>query len=214
MLAGMNANDACARSPELMSPGDTALLVVDVQERLVPAIADHERVVWNVRRLIDGAKVLGLPVVASEQYPKGLGPTIPALSQRLGPIPSKLSFSCLGCDEIVKQLEALAVHKVLVCGIEAHVCVQQTVLDLVSLGWRVYVAADAVGSRREVDYRIALSRMDSAGATLTTTEAALFEWCCVAGTPEFKEISRLAKEEPPAGRDEGRGARDEGTSDG
>lgn len=85
----------------------------------------------------------------------------------------------------------------LVCGIEAHVCVQQTVLDLLADGWRVYIAADAVGSRFDVDYRIALERMDSAGATLTTTEAALFEWCEAAGTPEFKQISQLVRESAP-----------------
>ncbi len=192
---GMDAPDQLLRSPELMSPGDTALVVIDVQERLVPAIAGHRRVVWNIRRLIDGAKVLGLPILASEQYPKGLGPTVPELAERLGVIPSKLAFSCCGSPEILRELESCGVQKILVCGIEAHVCVQQTVLDLLAHGWRVYVAADAVGSRREIDRRIALGRMDSSGATLTTTEAALFEWCQVAGTPQFKEISRLAKEE-------------------
>jgi nicotinamidase-related amidase len=180
-----------------MSSTDTALLVVDVQEKLVPAIADHERVVWNVRRLIDAAKVLAVPVAATEQYPKGLGPTLPELAERLGKIPSKLTFSCCGCPEIFREWQRSNVHKVLVCGIEAHVCVQQTVLDLLSNGWRVYVAADAVGSRREIDCRTALWRMDAAGATVTTTEAAMFEWCRIAGTPEFREISRLAKEEGP-----------------
>jgi nicotinamidase-related amidase len=96
-------------------------------------------------------------------------------------------------------LEQRRVHKVLVCGIEAHVCVQQTVLDLLAGGYRVYVAVDAVGSRFEVDCRTALTRMDSAGATLTTTEAALFEWCQVAGTPEFKQISQLVREEAEGG---------------
>jgi hypothetical protein len=102
-------------------------------------------------------------------------------------------------------------HKILVCGIEAHVCVQQTVLDLLSNGWRIYVAADAVGSRREIDYRTALGRIDAAGATLTTTEAALFEWCRVAGTPEFRQISQLVKEKPPGDeRERGRGRVGEG----
>ena len=180
-----------------MSRGDTALLVVDVQERLVPAIADSARVVWNVRRLIDGAKILGLPVVATEQYPKGLGATVAELAERLGRRASKLTFSCGGCAELFEDLQGRGIHKILVCGIEAHVCVEQTVLDLLADGWRAYVAADAVGSRFEVDCRIALGRMDSAGATLTTVEAALFEWCEVAGTPEFKQISRLAREPGP-----------------
>jgi hypothetical protein len=151
--------------------------------------------VWNVRRLIDGAKILGIPVVANEQYPKRLGPTVPELADRLGPTQSKLTFSCGGCPTIFEDLDKRGISKILVCGMEAHVCVQQSVLDLLAAGWRVYVAADAVGSRFEVDYRTALGRMDSAGATLTTTEAALFEWCDVAGTPEFKRISQLAREE-------------------
>jgi nicotinamidase-related amidase len=194
----MSEHCRLSRSPELMSRGDTALLVVDVQEKLAVAIRDGARVVWNVRRLIDGAKVLGLPVLGSEQYPHGLGATIGELAERLGPVPSKLAFSCRGCQSLFDELRGLGVHKILVCGIEAHVCVQQTVLDLLAEGWHVYVAADAVGSRFEVDYRVALARMDSAGTTLTTTEAALFEWCEIAGTPEFKQISRLVREEGPA----------------
>ncbi|HYW78830.1 MAG TPA: hydrolase [Thermoguttaceae bacterium] len=181
-----------------MTTADTALLVVDVQERLIGAIADNARVVFNVRRLIDGAKILDLPVVATEQYPKGLGPTLPELAERLDDIPSKLTFSCGGCPELFAQLREQGIHKLLVCGVEAHVCVQQTVLDLLADSWRVYLAVDAVGSRFEVDYQTALRRMDSAGSVLTTTEAALFEWCDTAGTPEFKQISRLVREESPS----------------
>ena len=194
----MNENHRISRSPELMAAADTALLVVDVQQRLIGAIAGGERVAFNVRRLIDGAKLLGLPVVATEQYPEGLGPTVPELAERLGQIPAKLIFSCGGCPEIFEELHGRGYHKLLVCGIESHVCVQQTVLDLLAGGWRVYLAVDAVGSRFEVDYRTALRRMDSAGTVLTTTEAALFEWCDAAGTPEFKQISRLVREEGPA----------------
>ena len=197
MLWGMKDHRCLPRSPELMSRSDTALLVVDVQERLVPAISDGPRVVWNVRRLIDGAKILGLPVLATEQYPKGLGPTVADLAERLEPAPSKLTFSCGGCPGLFDDLQARGARKVLVCGIETHVCVQQTVLDLLADGWRVYVAADAVGSRFEIDHHSALQRMDSAGAALTTTEAALFEWCEAAGTPEFKQISQLAREPGP-----------------
>jgi nicotinamidase-related amidase len=199
MLLVMNEHNSLPRSPTMMSRGDTGLLVVDMQERLLPSIADGDRVVWNVRRLIDGARILGLPVAATEQYRKGLGPTVPELAQRLGEIPSKLSFSCGECAGIFEDLQGRRIHKLLVCGIEAHVCVQQTVLDLLAGAWQIYVAADAVGSRHEIDCRVALGRMDSAGATLTTTEAALFEWCQKAGTPEFRQISRLAREEGPAG---------------
>jgi nicotinamidase-related amidase len=193
----MNQEARLPRSPELMSRGDTALLVIDVQEKLLPAIADGPRVAWNVRRLIDAAKVLGLPVAATEQYPKGLGPTVAELAERLGPMPTKLTFSAGGCPAIFADLRSRGLCRILVCGIEAHVCVAQTVFDLLADGWRVYVAVDAVGSRFEIDRRTALDRMDSAGATLTTVEAAMFEWCDAAGTPEFKEISRLARETGP-----------------
>ncbi len=193
----MQEEPTLPRSPELMSAGDTGLLVVDVQEKLLGAIGGHQQVAWNCRRLLDGAKVLGLPVVATEQYPQGLGPTVPELAERLGEVPSKLTFSCGGCPGVFKDLQERGIQKLAVCGIEAHVCVQQTVLDLLAGGWRVYVAVDAVGSRFEIDYRTALSRMDSAGAALTTTEAALFEWCAAAGTPQFKQISRLVREEGP-----------------
>jgi len=197
MLPAMSQPLEITRSPELMSAADTALVVIDMQERLVPFIADQARVVWNVRRLIDGAKILGLPVLGSEQYPSGLGPTVGDIAARLGPVPGKLSFSCAGSPEFIEALQRAGAGKLLVCGVESHVCVQQTVLDLIAGAWRVYVAVDAVGSRFAVDYQTALRRMELAGATLTTTEAALFEWCQVAGSPQFKQISALAKEKSP-----------------
>ncbi len=193
--ATMNAIDTLTRSSDLMSRNDTALLVVDVQERLLPSIPSGDRVVWNIRRLIDGAQALQLPVVATEQYPKGLGATVSPLAEKFGEIPSKLMFSCRECVELFRSLVDQGRHKILVVGIESHVCVQQTVLDLISEGFRIYVAVDAVASRYEIDYHTALRRMESAGATLTSTEAALFEWCEVAGTPEFKQISQLVREE-------------------
>ena len=124
------------RSPELMSRSDSALLVVDVQEKLVPAISSAARIVWNVRRLIDGAKLLGLPVAATEQYPQGLGPTVPELVSHLENRPAKLSFSCRELADVFADLRRRSVEKLLVCGIETHVCVQQTVLDLLADGWR------------------------------------------------------------------------------
>lgn len=196
MLLAMNA--PLPRSPEMMSVGETALLVVDVQEKLIRLIPGHERLVWNIRRLLDGAMLLGVPAAGTEQYPQGLGGTVEPLRSRLGEIPAKLAFSCGECRELFAQWQAAGLWKVLVVGIEAHVCVQQTVLDLLAAGWRVYIAADAVGSREPYDREIALRRLESAGATLTTTEAALFEWCAAAGTPAFKQISQLVRESPPA----------------
>jgi len=186
-----------ARSPELMNRDDAALVVVDMQAKLLPLIPGHQRLIWNVRRLIDGAKVLSVPIGATEQYPQGLGPTQPELAQRLGAIPAKLAFSSCECGEIFTAWRDKGIWKILVCGIETHVCVGQTVHDLLGEGFRVYVAVDAVGARGPIDHDIALRRMDSAGATLTTTEAALFEWCGRAGSPEFKQISQLVREQPP-----------------
>jgi nicotinamidase-related amidase len=186
-----------SRSPELMSPQDTILVVVDVQEKLMPLIAGSGRIIWNLRRLLDGAEAVGLKVLATEQYPQGLGHTVAELAGRLGDVPSKATFSCAGCEPFAARLAESGADKVMVSGIEAHVCVQQTVLDLLACGYRVYLPVDAVGSRYAIDYETGLKRMESAGATLTTTEAALFEWCQQSGTPMFKKISALVRETPP-----------------
>lgn len=193
----MNELDKIPRSPELMSRHDTALLVVDVQEKLISLIPNHTQLVWNIRRLLDAASALGVDHAGTEQYPQGLGPTTQVLAERLGELPAKLTFSCRECVDLISGFRDNGIDKILVVGIEAHVCIQQTVFDLLSEGFRVYVAVDAVGSRYDVDYQVALRRMDSAGANLTTTEAAMFEWCDAAGTAEFKQISKLVREASP-----------------
>ncbi len=185
------------RSGELMSTGDTALLVIDVQEKLIGAIADHQRIVWNISRLIDGAQLLGVPVLATEQYPRGLGHTVAELAQRLEAIPDKVMFSCRECAEPILALRDRGVRRILLTGIETHVCIAQSALDLMAAGFRVYLPVDALGARGLLDHQTALGRLDSAGATLTSTEAALFEWCEQAGTPEFKKISELVKASLP-----------------
>ena len=151
---------------------------------------------WNIGRLINGPLV-GSAVEATEQYPKGLGATTRILAQRLGEIPAKLMFSCRECGQLFEHWRDQGIYKILAVGIKTHVCVQQTVLDLLAGGFQVYVAVDAVGSRYAVDRETALRRMEMSGATLTATEAALFEWCEVAGTPEFKRVSALVRETPP-----------------
>jgi nicotinamidase-related amidase len=193
----MNESVRLPRSPELMSRGDSAVLVVDVQDKLVTLIPHHQRLVWNIRRLIDGAKILGVMVTGTEQYPRGLGPTTEVLATRLGEIPEKLTFSCGGCPQVFDGFREADVYKLLVVGIEAHVCIQQTVLDALADGFQVYLAVDAIGARHEIDYHTALRRMESSGAVLTTVEAALFEWCDAAGTAEFKQISALVREVEP-----------------
>lgn len=186
------------RSPYLMRPADTALLVVDTQERLLAVIPEAPRIVWNCRRLVDGANILAVRASYAEQNPEKLGPTAAVLVERLGnSAHTKLDFSCAACGNIFPSWQDAGITKVLLCGIETHVCVQQTAHDLLAAGYQVFVAADAVGSRMAIDHDVALRRMDSAGAIITTTEAALFEWCERAGTPEFRQISALAKESPP-----------------
>jgi isochorismate hydrolase len=137
ILSCMPESVPLPRSPELMNRDDTALLVVDVQGKLLPLIPGSARLVWNIRRLIDGAAILGLPVAATEQYPQGLGPTTPELAARLGSIPAKLAFSCGERGEIFTGLRDRGIWKMLVCGIETHVCVGQTVHDLLAEGFRV-----------------------------------------------------------------------------
>ncbi len=180
-----------------MTRHDTGLLVVDMQERLLPLIASHQGIIWNARRLIDAAKILGLPIAAAEQYPHGLGPTTPEIANRLAPISPKTMFSCRECGDLLNEFQDRAVGKILVVGIETHVCVQQTALDLLAEGYRVYLAVDATGARHEVDYDAALRRMEGSGITLTSTEAAVFEWCESSSAAEFKQVSALVREQMP-----------------
>ena len=180
-----------------MNADDTALLVIDVQERIMPVISGTQALQWNLRRLVDGAKVLGLPVDATEQAPDKLGPTLPELAKRLPSPKPKIAFSCGERGEIAHAWLDAGVHRVMLCGVETHVCVQQTAFDYLAAGFRVYLAADAVGSRHPLDHETALRRMDSGGVAITTCESALMEWAVVAGTPEFKQLSALAKEAPP-----------------
>jgi nicotinamidase-related amidase len=135
---------------------------------------------------------------ATEQSPDKLGGTVAELAERLAAPPvSKQTFSCRSCDTIFSAWRAAGIHRVLVCGIETHVCVQQTVLDLLAAGFQVLVAVDAVRARSAIDHETALRRMEASGALLTTTEAALFEWCGAAGTEAFRGVSALVQETFP-----------------
>jgi nicotinamidase-related amidase len=177
-----------------MSATDTGLLVIDVQEKLMPRILGRDAIILNIGFLADAARLLRMPAQATEQYPKGLGPTVPELAQRLPDRSDKVAFSCCAVPSVVETFRREARPKIVLAGIETHVCVLNTALDLLMLGFRVYVAADAVGSRYRVDHDYALGRMQQAGAILTTSETAVFEWVGSSGAPEFKEISRLVQE--------------------
>ena len=180
--ANMDEPSVFSRSPELMSAADTALLVVDVQERLIGSIRRHERIVWNIRRLIDGAKLLGLPVVATEQYPAGLGPTVPESAQP-GRHRVEADLQLHRLPGAVCRADPARGHKSCRCAGSGPRVRAADRVGLLAAGWRVYVAVDAVGSRFAVDARTALRRMDSAGASLVTTEAALFEMVPVGRAP-------------------------------
>ena len=197
ILHPMNAPDQLPRSPELMSHHDTALLVVDVQGKLASLVQDQANMTWNIHRLIRGAQTLGLPVAGTEQYPEGLGPTVPALAELLTNITSKRAFSCGEIGSLFADWSSQGIHKILLAGIEAHVCIQQTAFDLLSAGFQVYLAVDAISSRQQLDAQVALARLEACGATLTTTEAAMFEWCATSDCPEFKTVSQLVQESPP-----------------
>ncbi len=180
--------------PSQMSAADTGLLIVDVQEKLMPLIPGADAIIRNIAFLVDGARLLGMTVQATEQYPKGLGSTVPEIAKRVPERPEKTAFSCCAIPSVAETFHRAARPKIVVAGIEAHVCVLGTVLDLLALGFRAYVAVDAVGSRYRIDQETALRRMEQAGAILTTCETAVFEWVGAAGSPQFKEISRLVQE--------------------
>jgi len=180
--------------PTQMSSADTGLLVIDVQEKLMAKIPQASSVVRNIAFLVDAARLLGMPVQATEQYPKGLGPTVPELAGRLPERAEKVAFSCCAIPAVADGFHRAARPKVVLAGIETHVCVQQTALDMLAQGFRVYIPADAVASRYPVDYEYALRRLEHAGAILTTAETAIFEWVGGADSPRFKDISRLVQE--------------------
>jgi nicotinamidase-related amidase len=171
-----------------------ALLAVDMQDKLLDLIPGHEKVVANAVTLIRGAKVLGLPTWATEQYPRGLGPTADEVAELIPERPAKTTFHCCAVAALLEQLYGRHVRHVTLVGIEAHVCVAQTALELLDLGFQVQVPADAVASRHKIDWEFALRRLERAGAVVSTAEAVLFEWTETADRPEFKAISGLIKE--------------------
>jgi isochorismate hydrolase len=171
------------------------LLVVDMQERLLPAMDEREALLVNVRRLALGAGLLKLPLWVTEQYPKGLGPTVPELKESLGgarPL-EKLAFSACGAAGLLEGMAARKVSEVVLCGIEAHVCVAQSCLDLLDAGLRVFVVADAVGSRAAANRQLGIERMRRSGAVVVSTEMVLFELIAEASAPEFRDLQRLVK---------------------
>ncbi|HEY0985175.1 isochorismatase family protein [Schlesneria sp. T3-172] len=187
------------RSHELLHRRSSRLLIVDIQEKLVAALDESARfsLVDAVRILAASANLLQIPVVATEQYPSGLGPTVAPLTKFTDVRPPKKRFSATESTGWPTAAEATDDRfQIVVTGMESHVCVLQTVMDLLALGYQTYVVADGVTSRRSLDHRIALERMANAGAIITTAESVVFEWCESAEAPEFKQLSSLVKSRP------------------
>lgn len=174
---------------------DTCLVVVDIQEKLYPHIHKHDKMVKKCRTLIKGAHELGLRSIVTEQYVKGLGHTIEEISELWDEFESieKMSFSCCGEGEFMLKIEEHYTRNVVLCGIETHVCVMQTAIDLQEAGHQAIVVVDATSSRFEQDKLQAIERMKQEGVRVATTESILFELAKVSGTDQFKAISKLVK---------------------
>ncbi|MEW5726647.1 MAG: hydrolase [Pseudomonadota bacterium] len=179
----------------LLDASRSSLLIVDVQENLAPVMADPRQVYRHCAILMRAAERLGIPVVVSEQYPKGLGSTVGELLALApeGAQVEKMHFSCAAAPSVKGRLDGLGRDIVVVAGIEAHVCVLQTCIGLREAGYTVAVVADACSSRNPDNHRAAMERLAHNGVEVVTTEMAVFEWMHCAGTPEFKDISKLIK---------------------
>ncbi len=173
---------------------DCILLVIDIQERLMAAMGRAEETIAASGRLIEGCSALQVPMLVTEQYPKGLGPTVPSMRSKLPPGRfEKLSFNCCREEGFLESLAEHGMRQVLICGSEAHVCVLQTCMGLLEAGYNVHVASDAVCSRSDDDRDTAFQSMRQAGAVVSSTETALFQLLKAAGTEEFKTVSGLIR---------------------
>lgn len=174
---------------------DAVAMVIDIQEKLVPAIYNKDEVVRKNVQLLNGLKAVGCPVIFTQQYTKGLGMTVPELVETQDNFQylEKMTYSCLDTQEIKDTLEKLGKKTVIISGLETHICVMQTVRDLIAEGYQVYLIADAISSRTEFNYQIGMERMKQEGAVISSVESVLFELLVKAGTPEFKVISKLIK---------------------
>jgi len=183
----------------LLAREKSQLLIIDVQEKLLPAMSDPERVLERCGHLVRAARTLDIPITASEQYPRGLGPTMAPLREALGNaglVIDKIEFSCLKSDALRERLHELRRKgrpQVVMGGIEAHVCVTQTAIDLEEQGFEAFVVADAVASRAKSSWRLALARLLKTGVDVVDSEMVVFEWLGKAGTQEFKELQGLVK---------------------
>ena len=177
-----------------LTPENAALVVIDVQEKLMNVMPRRAETLTAIQKLIGAARVLKLPTLVTAQYIKGLGPICAEIAEATSGLAphEKMTFSCCGSGEFMRSVKGLRRQRLVLCGIEAHVCVQQTAIDLMK-DFFVYVAADAVCSRQRHDHKVAIERMRDCGAVITTVESAVFEMLHEAGTAQFKQILPLFK---------------------
>jgi nicotinamidase-related amidase len=191
------------RSYELLDRDRSRVICVDLQERLMAAMPDAAAVINSTRLLLQAAELFQVPVAITEQYPQGLGPTVPELAEFATDRPAKTDFSAvnalqIGCVSDAGPAGIADVRdQVVLAGVETHVCLLQTAYDLLSRGYRVYLATDAVASRFASDREMAITRLRDAGVIVTTVEAIAFEWCASASHPQFKALSQLVKNRMP-----------------
>jgi nicotinamidase-related amidase len=176
---------------------DSVLVVIDVQERLCKAMDEQvlAGLIANTGVLLESAAELQVPVLVTEQYVKGLGETLPVLQEKMTEAPrlEKMTFSCCGCSDFVEQIRATGRRQIVVTGMETHVCVLQTVIELLDAGYVVHLVQDAVMSRSEQNKQAAIGMMQQAGGVITCTESVLFQWLKAAGTDSFRKLSKLVK---------------------
>ena len=178
-----------------LSEQDSVLIIVDIQEGLIPKISGRRAVIGNTVTLIKSAGILNIPIIVTEQYPKGLGPTIPEIKDLITPWQpiEKICFSCFGNSDFFKKLKELKRDSLILCGIESHVCITQTALDGLKSGYSVFFVKDAISSRTENNRETGFERMAQAGAIPVSTEMAMFELLREAGTDKFKQMVNMIR---------------------
>ncbi len=178
-----------------ITPKDTSILIIDIQEKLMKVIPDSERISWNIRRIVEAANLFNVSILATEQNPNKLGHTIESIRRilKINAYP-KMSFSCMSCSLLIDEISIKGTTNIILCGIETHVCIQQTAIDFINKGYNVFIILDATGSRMDIDKDTSLRRLISSGAIITSTESIIFELCEHADRKEFREISRIIQE--------------------
>ena len=179
---------------------NTIGLVIDIQEKLVPTIADKDQIIKNTICLLEGLKVMNVPIIVTQQNTKGLGPTIPEINKTIGNFSyiEKMTFSCYREPAFIRVLNRIGKRNVILMGIEAHVCILQTTLDLLYNNFNPVIVKDCIGSSDDQDKQVAVWRMRDVGSVITSCESILLELCREAGTDEFRELLKLLKERKDA----------------